>query len=110
MGTRSSAHVWQKDRPTLGICIGMQILFETGLEPSRPVEVVPLELDIWPGSISKLTAPILPHMGWNTVKPDEGSMLFTGVLKINLFILFIHMPQQRVWVRCKPGRSMDRDF
>ena len=87
-----------KDRPTLGICIGMQILFETGLEPSRASGGSTAGVGIWPGSISKLTAPILPHMGWNTVKPDEDPCSF-GVLKINLFILFIHMPQQRVWVR-----------
>lgn len=80
-----------KDRPTLGICIGMQILFETGLEPRYIVGASvgsTAGVGIWPGSISKLTAPILPHMGWNTVKPDEGSMLFQGIEDQSFY--FVH--------------------
>lgn len=77
-----------KGRPTLGICIGMQILFETGLEPARASEGSTAGVGIWPGSISKLRASILPHMGWNTVKPDEGSMLFRGIEDQSFY--FVH--------------------
>jgi glutamine amidotransferase len=52
-------------RPTLGICIGMQILFESGLEHAE--NGAHQGVGIWPGMVKKLSAPILPHMGWNTV-------------------------------------------
>ena len=65
------------ERPTLGICIGMQILFSFGNERShgQPHQGV----GIWPGVISSLDAPILPHMGWNTVLASEESTLFAGI-------------------------------
>lgn len=65
------------ERPTLGICIGMQILFSLGDEHSQgePHQGV----GIWPGIISALDAPILPHMGWNTVESPRESTLFAGV-------------------------------
>jgi glutamine amidotransferase len=68
-----------KNRATLGICVGMQILFTTGLEPSLADEGETAGVGIWPGAIRKLTAPILPHMGWNTVDPDARSILFQGI-------------------------------
>ena len=60
--------------PTLGICVGMQIFFSEGKE-----KAVHKGLGIWPGAISPIDSPILPHIGWNTVKVGEGSQLFTGV-------------------------------
>jgi len=60
--------------PTLGICVGMQIFFTEGREKS-----VHKGLGIWPGAISPIDAPILPHIGWNTVTVGEGSELFTGI-------------------------------
>jgi glutamine amidotransferase len=61
-------------RPTLGICVGMQILFSQGLEHG-----VHPGVGIWDATVEKLEAPILPHMGWNTVKAGAGSQLFNGV-------------------------------
>jgi glutamine amidotransferase len=61
-------------RPTLGICVGMQILFSQGLEHG-----VHPGVGIWSATVEKLEAPILPHMGWNTVKAGAGSQLFNGV-------------------------------
>ena len=52
-------------RPTLGICIGMQILFESGLEHAE--NGAHQGVGIWRGMVKKLNAPILPHMGWKTV-------------------------------------------
>ena len=54
------------ERPTLGICIGMQILFSQGLEHSD--NGAHTGVGIWEGQVSKVDAPILPHMGWNTVE------------------------------------------
>lgn len=77
-----------KQRPTLGICIGMQILFSTGLEPSRENTKSTRGVGIWHGSVSRISAPVLPHMGWNTVKPSAGSMLFRGIEEENFY--FVH--------------------
>ena len=62
-------------RPVLGICVGMQILFEKGVEHGIEAE----GCGEWPGVVERLHAPVLPHMGWNTVTPPEGSALFAGV-------------------------------
>ena len=78
----------EKERPTFGICIGMQIFFETGTEPSQESPGNTQGLGIWPGSISKLHAPVLPHMGWNTVKVPTDSLLFAGVESESFY--FVH--------------------
>ncbi|MFE5665129.1 imidazole glycerol phosphate synthase subunit HisH [Streptomyces niveus] len=62
-------------RPVLGICVGMQILFERGIEHGVETE----GLDEWPGTVGPLTAPTVPHMGWNTVEAPADSLLFAGV-------------------------------
>ena len=62
-------------RPVLGICVGMQVLFDAGDEHG----VVTKGLGLLPGEVRRLTAPILPHMGWNTVRPPAGSRLFAGL-------------------------------
>lgn len=61
-------------RPTLGICVGMQIFFAAGVEHGSYEGV-----GIWPSTVEKLSAKVLPHMGWNTVAPANGSTLFKGV-------------------------------
>lgn len=75
-----------KARPTLGICVGMQILFRSGVEHSQgqPHEGV----GIWQESITKLSAPILPHMGWNTVEVSSHSNLFRGIADQSFY--FVH--------------------
>ena len=70
-------------RPTLGICVGMQILFSQGLEHG-----VHPGVGIWNATVGKLEAPILPHMGWNTVKAGAGSQLFNGVEEESFY--FVH--------------------
>jgi glutamine amidotransferase len=62
-------------RPVLGICVGMQVMFEAGEEHG----LVTPGCGQWPGRVERLPAPILPHMGWNTVAPPEGSVLFEGL-------------------------------
>lgn len=58
-------------RPTLGICVGHQVLFEEGVEHGRRTR----GLGLLPGTVARVPAPRLPHMGWNTAEPDPGSLL-----------------------------------
>ena len=78
-------------RPVLGICVGMQVLFETGLEHGVRTE----GCGEWPGVVERLTAPVLPHMGWNTVRPAPGSLLFDGVEGERFY--FVHSYAVRQW-------------
>ncbi|MFF4338685.1 imidazole glycerol phosphate synthase subunit HisH [Kitasatospora sp. NPDC001540] len=80
-------------RPVLGICVGMQILFEKGVE--HGVETA--GCDEWPGVVEPLDAPIVPHMGWNTVDAPEGSRMFAGMDPETRFY-FVHSYGVRHWV------------
>ena len=73
-------------RPTLGICVGMQILFRDGDEHAS--SELHKGVGIWQESITKLDAPILPHMGWNTVAVTGPSQLFKGVADQSFY--FVH--------------------
>jgi imidazole glycerol-phosphate synthase subunit HisH len=75
-----------KERPTLGICIGMQILFSQGTEHSETTAHA--GVGIWDGVVSKLDAPILPHMGWNNVETSPDSILFKGIESESFY--FVH--------------------
>ncbi|MFE0460386.1 imidazole glycerol phosphate synthase subunit HisH [Kitasatospora sp. NPDC058965] len=79
-------------RPVLGICVGMQILFERGVE--HGVETA--GCDEWPGTVEPLQAPVIPHMGWNTVAAPEGSRLFAGLDPDTRFY-FVHSYAVRRW-------------
>jgi glutamine amidotransferase len=72
-------------RPVLGICVGMQVLFETGDEHGVRTQ----GCGQWPGTVGRLKAPVLPHMGWNTVCPPAGSALFAG-LPADTRFYFVH--------------------
>ena len=74
------------ERPTLGICIGMQILFSQGLEHAQ--SGAHQGVGIWQGEVSKIDAPILPHMGWNTVESAPDSTLFKGIENESFY--FVH--------------------
>ena len=78
-------------RSVLGICVGMQILFEHGVEHGVDSE----GLDEWPGVVERIQAPVVPHMGWNTVDVPEGSVLFDGVAADRFY--FVHSYGVREW-------------
>ena len=75
-----------RERPVLGICVGMQILFSQGSEHAQNAPHV--GVGIWDAEVSKLDAPILPHMGWNTVEVAETSELLAGIE--DQFFYFVH--------------------
>jgi glutamine amidotransferase len=74
------------ERPVLGICIGMQILFQEGGEHGENGNHA--GVGVWEGEVSRLDAPILPHMGWNNVESDPNSTLFKGVAGESFY--FVH--------------------
>ena len=78
-------------RPVLGICVGMQILFGEGIEHG----VQTRGAGEWPGTVERLQAPIVPHMGWNTVIPREGSVMFDGIEDERFY--FVHSYGVRHW-------------
>jgi glutamine amidotransferase len=78
-------------RPVLGICVGMQILFEHGVEHGVDTE----GCGEWPGVVERLQAPVVPHMGWNTVEVPVGSSLFAGVAQERFY--FVHSYGVRRW-------------
>ncbi|MCQ9369327.1 imidazole glycerol phosphate synthase subunit HisH [Brevibacterium sp. 50QC2O2] len=71
-------------RPTLGICVGEQVMFSHGTE--HGVETAGIGL--WPGAVQKLTAPVIPHMGWTRVTPGAGSRMFAGLAEE--YFYFVH--------------------
>lgn len=70
-------------KPTLGICVGMQIMFDEGLEHGSFKGVGALQ-----GVVKKMQAPVLPHMGWNTVNVYGPSKLFKGLERESFY--FVH--------------------
>ena len=79
-------------RPVLGICVGMQVLFSRGVERGVQTE----GCDEWPGTVERLKADVLPHMGWNTVASPVGSRLFAG-LDADTRFYFVHSYATRRW-------------
>lgn len=79
-------------KPVLGICVGLQVMFERGFERGLETE----GLGQWPGEVRKLEhAPVLPHIGWNTVDVAEGSTLFAGIEDERFY--FVHSNGAQEW-------------
>jgi imidazole glycerol-phosphate synthase subunit HisH len=72
------------DRPVLGICVGHQVMFDLGVEHGQPTA----GLGVLPGTVERLDARPLPHMGWNTVESAVGSTMFAGVEQERFY--FVH--------------------
>lgn len=81
-----------RNRPVMGICVGMQVMFARGVEHGHDTE----GLGQWPGVVDQLTeAPRLPHIGWNTLDAAEGSILFEGIADERFY--FVHSYGVRNW-------------
>jgi imidazole glycerol-phosphate synthase subunit HisH len=78
-------------RPVLGICVGMQVMFEHGVEHGVHTE----GLGQWPGTVEKLEAEVLPHMGWTKVMPGQDSTLFTALEEERFY--FVHSYGAKSW-------------
>jgi imidazole glycerol-phosphate synthase subunit HisH len=83
-------------RPVLGVCVGMQILFARGVE----FGVETSGCGQWPGAVTRLDAPVIPHMGWNVVAGAPGTALFKG-LEADARFYFVHSYAAQQW----EGRS-----
>lgn len=79
-------------RPVMGICVGMQILFEHGVEHREDAA----GCGEWPGVVERLDADILPHMGWNTIDAAPGSAMFAGIGESTRFY-FVHSYGVQRW-------------
>lgn len=84
-------------RAVFGICVGQQVLFERGLEHGQDNA----GLGQWPGTVRELAAPILPHMGWNTVEAPAQSMLFRGIEDERFY--FVHSYAATEWALVETG-------
>lgn len=79
-------------RKVFGVCVGMQVMFDRGVEHGIETE----GLSQWPGVVEKLEADVLPHMGWNTVSVADGTKLFAGVESEQFY--FVHSYGVTKWV------------
>lgn len=71
-------------KAVFGICVGLQVMFDAGTEHGVETE----GLGQWPGSVTKLDSPTLPHIGWNDIEVPQGSALFEGISKEQFY--FVH--------------------
>lgn len=88
-------------RPVLGICVGMQVMFEQGVEHGARTP----GLAQWPGIVEALPAPVLPHMGWNTVQVPVGSRIFSGVEDQRFMFVHSYAAQRWDMAHGDPSRS-----
>jgi len=72
------------NRPVLGICVGMQVMFDAGVEHGERADGI----GEWPGVVERLQADVVPHMGWSPVEVPEGSKLFEGIADERFY--FVH--------------------
>ena len=79
------------NRPVMGICVGMQVMFENGDERGNEAP----GLGEWPGVVTELDAPVLPHMGWNTVETPDDTTLFAGLRDERFY--FVHSYGAQEW-------------
>ncbi len=91
-GQRVIAERVAAQRPVLGVCVGMQILFARGVE----FGVESTGCGQWPGAVTRLDAPVIPHMGWNVVSAPTDSALFKG-LDGDARFYFVHSYAAQQW-------------
>ena len=79
-------------RPVLGICVGLQVMFEASAEPGAGEKE---GLGQWPGTVERLPAAVVPHMGWSTVEAPGGTVLFEGIEHERFY--FVHFYGVHRW-------------
>lgn len=85
------------NKAVMGICVGLQVMFETGVEHGIETS----GLGQWPGRVELLDSPKLPHIGWNTVAPANDSKLFTGIEDERFY--FVHSYGVKDWTLVADG-------
>ena len=100
-GERIIARRLSGGRPVLGICVGMQILFDRGIEHGVETD----GCGEWPGTVERLQAPVVPHMGWNTVHAPGDTALFAGIEDERFY--FVHSYGVRDWTLVTNDRTPD---
>ncbi|MCH4209286.1 imidazole glycerol phosphate synthase subunit HisH [Bifidobacterium sp.] len=71
-------------RPVLGVCVGQQILFQRGNENGAEAQ----GLGLIGGSVERIQADVIPHMGWNTLQAPDGTTLLDGIADERFY--FVH--------------------
>lgn len=90
--------------PVLGVCVGLQVMFESGDEDGRSEP----GLGLIPGRVSRLDADVVPHMGWNQVQAPQGSKLLAGVEDQRFY--FVHSYAAMADQDTGAGRGAEQDF
>ena len=79
----------QADKPFLGICIGLQLLFE-GSEEAASVNGREVKgLSVISGTVKKFPGRKVPQIGWNQTYPKSNSAMFRGITDSSFFY-YIH--------------------
>ncbi len=86
-----------RGKPVLGICVGLQVMFEAGFEHGLETA----GLGQWPGKVELLESPRLPHIGWNTVESAPDSNLFAGIESERFY--FVHSYGVKDWTLLPDG-------
>jgi imidazole glycerol-phosphate synthase subunit HisH len=87
-GAREAVIAATRSKPFLGLCIGLQMLFERGEEGDTP------GLGLLPGTVPRFAGPVMnglevPHMGWNEVLQERSHALWSGIPNRTRFY-FVH--------------------
>ncbi|MBW3084383.1 Imidazole glycerol phosphate synthase subunit HisH [Austwickia sp. TVS 96-490-7B] len=85
-------------RPVFGVCVGMQAMFDSSSEPSDSPQP---GLGQWPGTVDRLAADVVPHMGWSPVDVPTGSSLFAGIAQERFY--FVHSYAAQQWTLTPHG-------
>jgi imidazole glycerol-phosphate synthase subunit HisH len=98
-GARAIGRRLAGGRPVLGICVGMQVLFDTGVEHGTATD----GCGEWPGTVERLQTPVVPHIGWNTVDAPATTRMFAGITDERFY--FVHSYAARRWELTTDGRT-----
>ncbi|MBA4196811.1 MAG: imidazole glycerol phosphate synthase subunit HisH [Chitinophaga sp.] len=78
-----------KNKPIIGICLGMQLLLNSSTEYGFYEGLHLIEGTVDGFTTQNINHLPIPHVGWNTVKPPENSILFKGITELSAYY-FVH--------------------